>query len=183
VVTACNQANYLAKLGLEITAPNTKAAHAGHYTPLDFLAQWLAYQAEGCRLRADFKATGDLSLERQADDFEAAAPAWLNRYRGYVNAMRGRRQLTWSGGLKVAAGIVDKTDEDVVAGTEEVDELVTVIPSADFRTLRRIPGVIATLLELAELYGPGAVQSCARQILAEYSDEVRRILRRRHLAA
>lgn len=153
VITPCRNANYLAKLGLEISAPNSKAAHEGHQTPLDMLAA--------------FAETGDCSE--------------LERYQGYVGAMRGAKQLTWSRGLKAAAGIVDKTDEQIVEGSDEADELITTVTTSDFHLLRRMPGVIATMLELAELYGKGATDQFVRLMMGEVTAATRAILRRRGL--
>jgi hypothetical protein len=155
VITRCDAASYLAKLGLEIAAPQTKTARVGHYAPLDFLAE--------------FTETGDL--------------AWLHRYQAYAHAMSGARQLTWSRGLKRAAGIGDLSDAELVAGAEQpTDELVTVIPAADFKTLRHIRGAVASLLELAERWGKRAADDYCRGVLAEFAG-ARAALERRGIRA
>lgn len=155
VVTQCNRASYLAKLGLEISAPHTKTADAAHYTPVQFLME--------------FMATGDT--------------LWLHRYQEYANEMSGARQLTWLAGLKRKAGLAERTDEDLVAGeTEPGDELVTVIPTPAYKVLRNVRGAVASLLELAELWGQGAADDYVQQVLAN-CERIRDELRQRRMTA
>lgn len=155
VITRCDRASYLAKLGLEIAAPQTKQAREGHYTPLDFLAE--------------FVETGDTT--------------WLHRYQAYAGAMRGARQLTWTRGLKTAAGVAEVSDDGIVAGDESTgDELVTVVPTPTFKILRHIRGAVASLLELAESFGKGAADRYVAGMLADYA-AARTELERRGLRA
>lgn len=195
VVTQCSQANYLAKLGLEITAPNTKAARDGHVTPLDMLAWFAQHQQIGRRLAREFETlgddlddvfevgprSGDLGVREQADAHFDAARAWLKLYRNYVEAMRGARQLTWSRGLKAAAGVGEKTDEEIIAGTDEADELITTVPTVRYNMLRRMPGAVATLLELAELHGRAACDRFVGIMCDEYTAAAREQLSKRGL--
>jgi len=48
----------------------------------------------------------------------------------YVEAFEGKKQLSWSNGLKAAVGIVDVCDSDIVAdeGREDEGKIVAVIP-------------------------------------------------------
>jgi len=193
VVTPCNQANYLAKLGLEISAPNTKAARQGHVTPLDMLNYFAWHRRENRRLSREFTGAGadkldevfgdagragDLDVGAQAAQHFNAASAWLGLYLVYVKAMRGARQLTWSRGFKVAAGIAEKTDEEVVAGTKETDELVTTVPTVKFNMLRRMPGVVPTLLELAETHGALACNRFVKIMCDDYTGVARKAMAR-----
>lgn len=181
VVTACNQANYLAKLGLEISAPNTKQARDGHYTPLDFLAHFAECQRQFYAIGREYRETGDMSLlDRQEAVFNEGRE-WLNRYRAYAKAMRGAKQLTWSRGLKAAAAITEKSDEQVVAGDAEADELVARVPAESFKLVRRAPGGVGTMLELAELHGPGAVADYVRHLTDQYNETSGRLARQKHM--
>ena len=92
------------------------------------------------------------------------------------------RKLTWSLGLKRAAGLVEKTDEAIVAGAPEpADELVCVIATQTFILLRRVPGAVASMLELAELYGRGAVERFVAGVMRDMTQYTRQQLRRRGL--
>jgi len=141
-LTTCDaDARYLSKLGLELSAPATsKAAKGDNRTPLDILAA--------------FVATGD------------CAEAEL--YRAYADAMKGARQLTWSKGLKTAAGIEDKTDEQLIAGDPGAEQEVARISGPQFDVLRTIPGALTDILELAEVGTEAAVFAYIDAVLAEY---------------
>lgn len=155
-VTRAADASYLAKLGLEISAPNTKRAHGANRTPLDILAS--------------LAATGDVS--------EAG------RYADYVEGMRGLAQLRWSTGLKAAVAIEEQSDEAIVAGAhEEGDELVTRISPREHDDLCRAPGALTTALELAELHGAAGVNEFVKLTVRRVHDSIMADAKRRSRAA
>lgn len=87
-----------------------------------------------------------------------AAALW----REYARAFKGRKQLTWSRGLKAAAGVDQVTDEEAAEAAEEgaEEEAVTllVIPPRLWREGGR--KVAARLLDVAEITGSaGAVRA------------------------
>lgn len=128
VTRSDDDGSYLTKLGLEISAPNTKRAKGENRTPLDLLAAFV-------------------------NDGDADA---LRTYRQYVRAMKGHRQLTYSRGLLAAATIAERTDQEC-AEAGEATETVVILSRPEFRAIRRFPGAATTTLELCELYGPPAV--------------------------
>lgn len=87
----CHQADYIAKLGLELADPGTKQGKRGSRTPLQILD--------------DVRVTGD----------EGDGALWDE----YAHDMKGHRQLTWSRGLRARfldeAQIDEPTEHDLVA--------------------------------------------------------------------
>lgn len=74
------------------------------------------------------------------------------RYLEYVDAMKGRRQLYWSPGLKKACGVEDKSDEVLADESREPAEQLGVL-SADEWSIIRAKGKRAHVLEAAEAGG------------------------------
>jgi hypothetical protein len=81
-----------------------------------YLAKQLAFEAthghvktgrNGSQLRAPFQVLADLTASGDADD--------LDVWREWEQASKGRRQLTWSGGIRVLAGLAEeqRTDEEI----------------------------------------------------------------------
>ncbi|WP_345186085.1 protein rep [Microbacterium panaciterrae] len=70
----------------------------------------------------------------------------------YAASTSGRRSMTWSRGLKEAAGIAEVDDDEIAeAEAEEVeDERVIVIRAAHWRSVRDDPDVLARILYLVE---------------------------------
>lgn len=73
---------------------------------------------------------------------------WLE----YVHATKGRRAMTWSRGLKEAAGISEVDDEEIVAEDAEdtEDDRVLIIRAAAWRGIRDDADTLARILELVE---------------------------------
>lgn len=136
---------YLAKLGMEISAPGTKAARPGHRTYLDML----------------------VSAARDGD-----ADAW-ERSRLYVRDMKGAKVLFWSRGLKKRLGIGELTDEQLIRETESKGELVTtLVGPGHWKAVRSRPGARVELAEAAENGGAECVGEFVR-LLTEYDAELR----------
>lgn len=74
----------------------------------------------------------------------------------YVLAIKGRRQLFWSHGLKAAVGLDAKTDDEIAAEKREKSELVGVMTVSEWKMVV-CAGLRATLLTAAELGGWPAV--------------------------
>jgi len=72
------------------------------------------------------------------------------RFLEYVDAMKGRRQLYWSPGLKQACGVEDKSDEQLADESREPAELLGEL-SADDWAIIRAKGKRAQVLEVAEM--------------------------------
>ena len=70
----------------------------------------------------------------------------------YVLAMKGRRQLFWSHGLKAVVGLDAKTDEEVAAEEREQSELLGVMTALEWESVVRA-GLRAALLTAAERGG------------------------------
>jgi hypothetical protein len=142
----CYQADYLAKLGLEIASPGrAKAGREGSRTPWEIAA--------------------DLCAERDPEDTRSEAERELARlndehlWRLWCEEMRGARMLTWSRGLREAAGLgEEKTDEEIVDGDGPNDRTVVVVPGEIWDAVRNVRGAPAQLLAVAELEGAGGVE-------------------------
>ncbi|BDZ38070.1 protein rep [Microbacterium suwonense] len=71
----------------------------------------------------------------------------------FVAVTKGRRAMTWSRGLKDAAGIDELDDDEIVAEAEpsaEDDDLVVVIHRRDWMRMQHDPDKVARVLELVE---------------------------------
>lgn len=102
-------------------------------------------------------------LEAAATDDAAAA-----RYLEYVEAMRGKRQLFWSQGLKDWAGINDISDEEAaVEGREEVEQ-VCLIDRHDWYAVR-MARRRAELLTVAEVEGVAGITRVVAECRAAQS--------------
>lgn len=131
----CHEADYLQKLGLEVSAPD-KAARRGSRTPLQLLSA--------------FVHDGDLDA--------------LTLYRDYALGMKGARMLTWSLGLKKAAGVDERTDEEVIYGEDAAEQMVLTIKGRAWDDLRDMPGVTTRILSLAESDIPDALAEWLGQL-------------------
>lgn len=112
-------------LGLELTHSQGKAARSAHstVTPWEFLTQ--------------IQQTGEVEALELWHEWEAAS--------------KGRRQLTWSRGLRDALSLdVEKSDEDVAAEVVGDDELLRIPAEVwDLDVVKR-PEVIPRILDAAE---------------------------------
>jgi hypothetical protein len=120
--------NYAAKWGLEdeMTKGHTKKALHGE-TPFDFLR---AYLADG-------------------SDRQAAA-----LFKEFAQTFKGKRQLSWSRGLKAMFAIEEITDEELATKVEESAVLFATLTMDQWRDVLKVDGR-ATVLEItarASLY-------------------------------
>ena len=159
VLSPCFSADYISKLGLEISDPGAKKGRRGGRTPLQIASDF-----------ADASAAvkkGGSSLRRQK-----ARDGWL--WTSYCEAMRGARQLTWSRGLKAKFGIVDRTDADVAQEEEPAcdDQAITVgvIDSKAWDTIRcRRVGTCSAayyVLRAAEIGGGPGLRKAVAEIVS-----------------
>jgi hypothetical protein len=143
-LTRCNAkaGDYITKLGLEVSDGGTKAGRAGR------LSVWQLGR-KAARLRG-----------QQATD-DAAPQAW----REFVRGIRGARQLTWSRGLKKAAGIEERSDQEITQA-DPPGRSVTEIAAETWELIKRIRGVQIAILEGAERRGAAGVEAAIGQALA-----------------
>jgi hypothetical protein len=123
------------RAAFELADPDTKQAKAGHRTPFEILAGFLA--------------TGD------ADDVEL--------WQEYEGAMTGMRALTWSRGMRdILAALVeldDRTDEEIVQDDTEGMLPLALIPAESWREhVVRHRGRSLALLHAAEESGQAGVR-------------------------
>jgi len=130
-VATADVAEYVSKLSVayELTHGATKqAGGVGGATPL--------------QLAADYAASGDAHL--------------LALWREYEQATRGRRQMTWTVGLRI-------TDDESAALEADADApdavVVAAIEPPLWAEIRRRPREAAHLLEIAERIGPAALRA------------------------
>jgi hypothetical protein len=123
--------NYAAKWGLEdeMTKGHTKKALHGE-TPFDFLR---AYLADG-------------------SDRQAAA-----LFKEFAETFRGKRQLSWSKGLKALFAIEETTDEQLANKVEESAILLGLLTVDQWRDVLKVDAR-ATVLEIAARSGWHEVQ-------------------------
>ena len=118
------QADYLAKLGFELSDPGTKRGRGTNRT---------AFQI------ASDAAAGD----------EPSIQLWKD----YCAGMRGAKMLTWSDGLKAELGLDDlPSEQDIVdpPRTQE-EEIVAVMPAHTWGSVRNRPLLPCLILDAAEL--------------------------------
>lgn len=131
----CTDVDYLAKLGLELATPGTKEAKHGNRT------------------------VGELAR----DVAEFARPADVELWKDYQRSTHGHKHLTWSRGLRAAAGLDDRDDEEIVeAETRRPARLVYIISRKLWDVVRAMRGQVAAALAAAERGGGEAVDACMR---------------------
>ena len=133
-------AAYLSKstdLGLELTQSQSKRARAGHGTE----PTW--------ELLGRAIATGDLDA--------------LDRWHEWETASHGRRQITWSQGLRAALGLGEDRTDDQIAEEQIGDEDLVLITAPGWASLIARPWLIARVLDAADV-SPLAL----REFLAEH---------------
>lgn len=133
---ACNRADYLSKIGLELTFPHTKLATGTNLTPLQL---------------AQAAVAGDLH----------AAALW----RQYADDFKGARMLTWSHRLRANAGLkLEPTDSEVAwSQAHDMPTLVVTIARDVWRAIRERPETLTLLLNAAESHN---VDEVARLLIA-----------------
>jgi len=122
---------YVTKWGLEdeMTKGHTKKAKAGGETPFDLLRSFLVDGSDG----------------------QAAA-----LFREFADCFKGKRQLSWSAGLKARFFVDEKTDEQVANELEDNAVLLGQITLEQWRDVLKVDGR-ATVLEIAARSGWEAV--------------------------
>lgn len=85
---------------------------------------------------------------------DEAARLWLD----YAAAMKGRRQLVWSKGLKARFAVADLSDEEIAAQVEEDAILLARISLDDWQVIAR-HGLQAAVLQMAEEGGADAIDN------------------------
>jgi hypothetical protein len=140
-----NRADYLAKLSLELLDPGTKRGRKKNRTPLQ-----IAVSA----------ASGKSPIDEVL-------------WRTYCEGMRRAKMLTWSPGLREAAGLgEEKTDEQLAnEDTEQEAEEIATMPGHVWDGVRYRAGVPCAILDTAELVPNRSEASEAVQALiwAEHS--------------
>lgn len=133
-VRPCHNADYLAKLGLEVSAVRKQARGEGNRSAMELLEAALAGDRDAIRL-----------------------------YRRYAMGMKGARMLTWTHGLKRRAGVHEQTDDELADELEgrESEQPVCRIKGFAWDRLRKVPGAPLRLLQAAEAYGLDGVRECA----------------------
>jgi hypothetical protein len=141
----CSASDYLAKqddskhwgVDREIAKASTKAGRAKGVHPFGLLAK---------------AAEGDTRSARL--------------YLAYAIAMKGRRLLYWSQGLKDAVGLLDLTDEALSEEQRDDADLLGQINEDDWRTVREA-GKRAAVLDAAENGGWPAVEKLLERLTLE----------------
>ena len=124
--------NYVAKWGLEdeMTKGHIKKGKAGGETPFDLLRSVLA----------------------DKEDRQAAA-----LFSEFAKAFKGKRQLSWSNGLKAKFNLVEITDEELAEKTDERSVLLGKILDFQWRDVLKLDAR-SVVLELAARGGWSLVQ-------------------------
>lgn len=122
---------YISKWGLEdeMTKGHTKKAKAGGETPFDLLRAYLA----------------------DSTDKQAAA-----LFKEFAECFKGKRQLSWSNGLKARFAVEERTDEELATALEDEAELLGNLTPDQWRDVLKVKAR-ATVLELATAGGWPAV--------------------------
>lgn len=92
------------------------------------------------------------------------APGDRAQYVEYVQAMKGRRQLFWSPGLKAQVGVAEITDEVLADESQELAEVLGLLTPEDWGVVRG-NDARAEILDIAEDgYGRGGVSEAWRSV-------------------
>ncbi|MEG1124817.1 MAG: protein rep [Citrobacter sp.] len=98
----------------------------------------------------------------QGGDWQAG-----HRYLDYAAAMKGKRQLFWSAGLKAKVGVIEQSDEEVAEEQRDDADLLGHLEIEEWRLIRQA-GLRAKVLDLAESNGGWvAIQHLLRALLKE----------------
>lgn len=131
-------AKYASKWGMEdeLTKAHIKKGREGHLTPWDFLRQVDEGDMEGVGLFVE-----------------------------YAKAFKGKRQLTWSEGLRDLLGLAkEETDEEVAARVEEDAVLLGLLTREHWQLVLRADKR-GELLEVAAAYGWDGVVGFIRELV------------------
>lgn len=143
------------EIGHEMTRADIKKGKKESLVPLELL---------------DLDGLTDFERERQR-------VYWLE----YVEATSGRRSMTWSRGLKEAAGIDEKDDDEVMEAEEaeiECDPFIIAIAARHWRAIRDDADVLAQILELVEA---DRIDEIRRFVPFEYASDAVPVSSTRHV--
>jgi hypothetical protein len=131
--------SYIAKLGLGL-----ELSDFGHKT------------GRTAQHRTPFQIAHDWATDRRRFD----AKLW----RTYCKGMLGARQLTWSAGLRLRFGLVERSDVDLAVGEEPTadDRIVLTVSREDWATVRARRDGPVNLLEAVEVEGAAAAVQLLR---------------------
>lgn len=146
-VRACHKADYLAKLGLEIAAPRGKAARRGNRSPFEIVG--------------DIDAPELVHEERSEEERAWQRAESIHLWRSWCEDMKGARMLTWSRGLRKAAGLGEELTDEELAAAREGDVEVVRLSAEQWEVVT--PKQRPRLLEAAERGGRAAVLSLLQQ--------------------
>ena len=135
-VRPCHRADYISKLGLEVTDPGLAKRGRSGRSPWQIASDLASYQGDGAQ-----------TIARRERD----ASLWL----AYVEGTRGRKMLTWSKGLKRVAGIAERDDAETLEKKER-PQPIAYLNLPTWRELRRTEGGREKLLAIVE----GAAKNC-----------------------
>lgn len=125
----------------EVTGSHSKRAGKGGRTPFEVLAD-VVWDRDHIRkvdgLRIDTR-TGEV-----LDDEN------LRIWHEWEKASKGRRQLTWSRGLRDLLGLNEEKSDDEIVEEEHDGEIVANLTAGQYRAVAAVPGRLADLLEAAE---------------------------------
>lgn len=82
---------------------------------------------------------------------------WLE----YVEATKGRRAITWSRGLRELLAVGDERTDDEIIEDAEKSDLAFTIDAERWATIRRVPLLLAHILEAVEIDRPDAAEHLA----------------------
>ena len=102
-------------------------------------------------------------LAKASDGNHQAAQEAAQLFLTYTIAMKGRRQLLWSRGLKECVGINEMDDEAIAEEKREAADLLGMLTPDDWRRIR-VAGVRAEILNAAEKGGWSAVQTLLKSL-------------------
>lgn len=136
--------NYVSKWGLEdeMTKGHIKKAKAGGESPFDLLRAVL----------------------EDKKDAQAAA-----LFKEFATCFKGRRQLSWSNGLKALFTVEEKTDEELADESVDRSEFLGFLTTEQWRDVLKVKGR-AVVLEIAAFAGWQGVQRYLSHIDGAHDD-------------
>jgi len=145
--------------------------HAVDVRPLDDAEEYVTKPIHEVTDSDEKKAAdGYRAIAQLVDDLDAAEPTahdlglWLE----YVQATRGRRCLTWSGGLRAAAGL-NEGDDDSEGDEEPTGGQVAAIEGERWNQLRDFPEAVSAVLDAAERGDWASVRAAGFELAPEVS--------------
>lgn len=144
-------ADGLAKTGFEVQRQHGIDVRIGQGA-LDGLGKYLSkltYEAAGGRWKSGRKG-GRTPFEILHDGLETGLADDIELWWEWERASKGRRQLTWSRGLKALIGLEDASDEEIAAEDDDGDTIL-IMPK---KTWKAVEPQVEDLLTYTEQWGP-----------------------------